>query len=129
MVQSINRLNCCFLGLLFLFIMNFQAFSNNQHQNIHLLVGESIIIEQKLYDLNLSRKGIVELFFTSQRKWQITGHKEGFVILTYVDQQDKKEKQIFLFVERRKVKNKKSNWSKGLPCSWSYVFCDEKRFD
>ena len=74
-------------------------------KQITLFVGQPKTIElNTLEDINLSRRGLINLSFLGNKKWRLTGLKPGFVILSYMTLTSEYEKQLFITIKKESSK-------------------------
>ncbi|MBC62107.1 MAG: hypothetical protein CMP11_06580 [Zetaproteobacteria bacterium] len=98
MVQSIKK------NSFFLFIF-FSSYILTAQEEREIFIGQTLILnDTSLSEINVSRKGVIDIFYLNkEKKWQVTGHKEGFVIISYFSEKYQKEKRIFFFVKKKKL--------------------------
>lgn len=112
------------LYIIVVFLCSFYTYPNEiEPKRLKLSVGKSQIIKiETLDDLHLSRRGIIDVTFISPQKWRITGHKEGFVILSYTNDENSRYQQIF--VDVIKATNDKSKVFPYWICARPEINCN-----
>ena len=87
--------------LFFFFFLSSFLFS--QENNIELKISDKKELSLAFASqINLSKRGIVLLSHVHKNKWRLVGHRKGFVVLTYWNQEENQEKQIFITVTPKK---------------------------
>lgn len=95
-------------------------------EQIALTIGSSKTIQlNTLEEVHLSRRGLIDLSFLGNKKWRLTGHKEGFVILSYMELNNEHEQQLFITV--KKSLSKKHHLFPPWLCDQENVSCHHQK--
>ena len=88
--------------ILFFFVFIYQLLFS-QENDIELKISDKKEVSLAFASqINLSKRGIVLLSHIHKDKWRIVGHRKGFVVLSYWNQEENQEKQIFITVSSKK---------------------------